>query len=187
MRRVLFHILLVVVLGILGPTACGNGRSIPSTYNGVPLPKPQFAPELPPVWLVINDQAVASSSGSFTITRKVGNGNALTSHGDAPPPHTRPDLATATIPPNVPLTIIVGTTPVAQVQARLAPWTDEFIPLVDPSVSHILRTEQQQAAEGNITVVTLAPLADPTNKLLFISLSFDNGEADYYWRINPIK
>ena len=156
-------------------------RSMPITYKGLALPTPaQVGPGgvLPPAaWLIVGDKAVLASYGSFCYsTRAVFGGMSC---ADAPAPWDLPDLAAATLLAETPAVVVIASTAIEEFHATVRPWTEE--PVAVPVTA--LKAESKR--EVNVTAFTLEPLGEAGDQLLEVSVTYNQGGASYFWRLNP--
>ena len=158
-------------------------RFLPITYKGLALPKPSqvnssiLMPRPPAAWLIVGDEAVLASFGSSCFPMLIfGMGC-----GDAPAPQGRSDLATATLPAQTTAVIVIASTAVKEFHATVQPWTE--IPNSGPPLIRELKAKSQRGI--NKTVFILEPLDDAGDLLLEMTVTFNRGEASYYWRLNP--
>ena len=158
-------------------------RSLPITYKGLALPTPaQVGPDgvLPPsAWLIVGDQAVLASYGSFCLPVLIfGMGC-----GDYLEPRDRSDLATATLPAETPAVVVIASTAIKEFHATSQPWTER--PGSAPPTMRELKAEIKRKL--NMTVFTLEPLGEAGDLLLEVSVTYYRGGAGYFWRLNPAK
>jgi hypothetical protein len=150
----------------------------PATYNGVPLPMPRPVvgfDGLPPVWLIVGDQAIPPSLAAGGTSRE---------HGD--PAYAIPNLPTASLPADARAVIVVGSESVKSFKATVRPWSEDgrIVPL-DDETARELKAEVQR--EGNLTVFILEPTGDAGDQLLNVNITFpvDDSWGFYLWRLNP--
>jgi hypothetical protein len=161
----------------------------PASYNGVTLPAPAQGAKLPPAWLVVGDQAVQGSGGSYAITTKSGDSE-MTEHGDAAPPPLYPDLASVTLPADGRVVIVIGSRSIKEFHATVRPWTNE--PALYSGAERELKAETERA--GSATAFVLEPTGEAGDLLLLVSITFPvdfdpdypvDNSASYLWRLNP--
>ncbi len=165
--------------------------AIPLTFGDVPLPSLRSvnAPEgdiasglvhLPRAWLIVHRQAFPATFGSFTWPISITAERQTVRHADAIEPERIPWLATATVGFNAQPVIIVNARATKQVVPQVRPWTKEpryapFTTLVPTAVQHNV----------DFAIFTLPPLSAVRDQLLSVSVTFEEGSIDYYWRLNP--
>ena len=181
MKRKIFRavIALLALIGIMLIVV----RSLPITYKGLALPKPSqvnssiLMPRPPAAWLIGGDEAVLASYGSSCLPVLIfGMGC-----GDAPAPQGRSDLATATVQAQTTAVIVIASTSIKEFHATVQSWTEA--PGSASSTTRELHVEINRKL--NMTVFTLEPLDDEGDLLLEMTVTFNRGEASYYWRLNP--
>jgi len=179
MKKKLFWV--VVALLVLTVIVLVVVRSLPITYKGLALPTPaQVGPDtvLPPAaWLIVGDTAVLASYGSSCY--RAGLVFGPTGCGDMPAPWDRPDLAAATLPAETPAVVVIASTAIEEFHATVRPWTEE--PVAVPVTA--LKAESKR--EVSVTAFTLEPLGEAGDQLLEVSVTYNQGGASYFWRLNP--
>ena len=179
MKKKLFWV--VVALLVLTVIVLVVVRSLPITYKGLALPTPaQVGPDtvLPPaVWLIVGDTAVLASYGSSCY--RAGLVFGPTGCGDMPAPWDRPDLAAATLPAETPAVVVIASTAIKEFQATVQPWIEG--PVSVPFTT--LKAESKR--EVSVTAFTLEPLGEAGDQLLEVSVTYNQGGASYFWRLNP--
>jgi len=156
-------------------------RSLPITYKGLELPTPpQVSPDIvlpPAAWLIVGDKAVLASYGSSCMPMLiVGMGC-----GTAPDPRDRLDHATAILPADTQAVIVIASTAIKEFHATVQLWTQS-----PDSVLPVIRDLKAESKRGiNKTIFTLEPLDDANDMLLEITVTYNRGDAIYYWRLNP--
>ena len=162
-----------------------------TAYKDVALPMPRYGKvrngktQLPPAWLIIDDQAIPATYGSYTVSFDIGGGFTESEHGDAAPPDMNPDLATAALPAGGQAIIVLGAEAVSEFHARVAEW-----PLApnanDPSSSGL---EAERQPDTGVTVYRLQTLNASRDQVLLVSIAFKShdawGDANYLWRLSP--
>jgi len=179
MKKKLFWV--VVALLVLTVIVLVVVRSLPITYKGLALPTPaQVGPDtvLPPAaWLIVGDTAVLASYGSSCY--RAGLVFGPTGCGDMPAPWDRPDLAAATLPAETPAVVVIASTAIKEFQATVQPWIEG--PVSVPFTT--LKAESKR--EVSVTAFTLEPLGEAGDQLLEVSVTYNQGGASYFWRLNP--
>lgn len=182
------------------PEACPTLTPVAVAYQALALPTPQSVPspipdpyhpgpfiqmQAPPVWLVVGDEVVLGTIGSYEYYRC-----GLLEHGDAVHPREMGDLlATASIPAEAQVEIVVGSTAIIRFQATLQPWIELPESAFDPLSGRKLKAKAK--GEGDVTVYMLEPIADADDQLLAVFITFDVGPGypgagvAYLWRLNP--
>ncbi len=180
----------VVLLAVLTLVSCMSSPSRPqtttfpsrpqtTTFNDLELPPPKpvggARVQPPPAWLIIGDQAVPATYGSFC---------APAGCFDMAPPDQMPDLATADLPAGEQATIVVGSDSVRGFRATVQDWTTDAP--TDPGAEQYIAAEGK--VEGSQTIFTLASLTDTDDQLLQAVATFgEGGDASYLWRLNPAQ
>jgi len=189
-----------VVIGaletVLGPQFAGGGAPPPTptpvsaTYAGLLLPTPKAAgPEAVrpvPVWLVGGGNAVLANYGDYCVS--VSFEGVLRQDGcrhKVVAPWDQPDLATVSLPAGTPAIVVIGSGEVTEFQAVVSDWHGALTPLYPPSTSRELNAESKR--DGNLTVFTLEPIGEAGDQLLAVSITYDQGSANYTWRLNPAQ
>lgn len=164
----------------------------PLSFGDVPLPSIRSvnAPEgdvasgqvpLPHAWLIVRGRAFPATFGSFTWPVSTTNALQEIRHGDAIEPEWMPWLATAILGADEQAAIIIDAQSVKQVEPHVRPWSQEpsyapFTPLL--SFGSVERN-------GVVTIVRLSSLKDASDRLLYVPVTFGQGDVAYYWRLNP--
>lgn len=169
------------------------------TYQGRSLPSPlptglDISP--PPAWLIIGDQAIPASWGTFCYSRIPDSMKTCADVFGIPP-----DVITATLPLTIrPIIVIDGAESVLQSQQSdgtniyapiaLEAWLQPWIPPAPPSPSATLLPTQtlqvEGSRQGNLVVFTLGPLGAVKDQLLAVKAIFPGqGDVQYFWRLNP--
>ena len=161
-------------------------RSLPITYKGLALPTPpQVPPDIvfpPAAWLIVGDKAVLASYGSHCTPMSIfGMGC-----GTMPEPWDRLDLATAVLPAKTQAVIVIASATIKEFHVTVQPWIER--PGSATSTLHELKTERKLGV--NKTVFTLEQLDDANDLLLgvtatYFTITYYQGGAIYYWRLNP--
>lgn len=182
------------------PEPCPTLTPVAVTYQGLALPTPKPVPsrppepshsgpfiemQPPPAWLIAGDEAVLATIGSYEYYRC-----GLLEHGDASPPQEMGDLlATASLPAEAQVEIVVGSAAIMKFQVAIQPWSELPESAFDPLSGRKLKAEAK--GEGDITVYMLEPIADADDQLLAVFITFDVGPGypgagvAYLWRLNP--
>lgn len=182
------------------PEPCATLTPVAVTYQGLALPTPKPVPILPPdashsgpfiqmqpppVWLIVGDEAVLGTIGSYEYYRC-----GLLEHADAAPPREIGDLlATATLPLDEQTVLVVGSRAIKKLQATIQPWSELPELAFDPLSGRKLKAEAK--GEDAITIYTLEPITDTGDQLLAVFITFDVGPGypgagvTYLWRLNP--
>jgi hypothetical protein len=136
---------------------------------------------LPPAWLIASDQAFPATFGSFTWTTRMSDGSTEGVSAQAIEPEYMRWLATAALSGDEQPVLIVNSSAVKTVEPQIRPWTQE------PDYRPFTPLEQQAGVErnGEFSVVTLSPLNDVSDQLLYVYVTFENGDVSYFWRLNP--
>ena len=188
--------------GELSPTPCPTLTPVAVTYNGIALPTPKPNPtqppepnqpeypdiQLPPVWLIVGDEVVLATSGSFENYRC-----GEFEHADAAPPREMGEfLPTAALLAEARAVIVVGSGAITKFQATVQPWSELPEQYFDASSGRPLNAEGKR--EGNVTVYTLESTGNSGDQLLAVSITFyvvggypEGMGASYLWRLNPSK
>lgn len=184
--------------------ACGQTDTSVVTYRGMPLSTPdpivtappapgELSPDSPvqppPAWLIIGDEVIIATIGSFNFSADV-RGRKVAVVADAVPPQMMPNVATAGLPANVPPSVVVGTTAIQAIQARVQAWSEEPRGVFfDSTRGRLLQSEASQ--EGEVTSFLLEPVGNANDQILVVSVTFAGdhaGEsASYIWRLNPTE
>jgi hypothetical protein len=150
--------------------------SFPATYNGVSLPSPVpvGGAQLPPIWLIIQNEAMSGTLQSYYLS----NGQELRSDMDAL--LQGGELATAAFPAGERV-VIVGTKSITWIQVKIvndAPFGSE---------TRSLKAEGK--TEGNAVFFTLEPIGYTSNQFLRVSMDFAEdeitGNVTYTWQLIP--
>ncbi len=156
-------------------------RSLPITYKGLALPTPaQVGPDIvlpPAVWLIVGDKAVLASYGSSCY--RAGLIFGTTGCGEMPAPWDWPDLVTATLPTETPAVVVIASTAIEEFHATVRPWTE------GPVSVPITTLKAESKREVSVTAFTLEPLGEAGDQLLEVSVTYNQGGASYFWRLNP--
>ena len=189
-----------VVIGaletVLGPQFAGGGAPPPTptpvsaTYAGLLLPTPKAAgPEAVrpvPVWLVGGGNAVLANYGDYCVS--VSFEGVLRQNGcrhKVVAPWDQPDLATVSLPAGTPAVIVIGSGGVTEFQAAVSDWHGDLTPLYPQSTPRELKAEGKR--NGNLMVYTLEPIGEAGDQLLGVSITYNQGNANYTWRLNPAE
>jgi len=150
--------------------------SLPATYKGISLPTP--APvgdtQLPPIWLIIRDQAIHGTLQSFHLS----NGQVFESDVDAL--LQAGELATVTFSANEQV-VIIGTKSITGIQVKIVNDAPRGFD------TRSLRADGK--AEGDTVVFTLEPFGYTSNQFLRVSMDFKEGDTlgnvTYTWQLIP--
>ncbi len=175
---VIAFILMLTACEASNPTPSSNGT--PNQYQGTSLPQPEpmraIPTQPPPAWTIVNTVAMPATYGSFCY-----QGACL----DMVLPQQLPHLATTEIPSDARFVVIIDAATVKTVAARVGAWTTVPSAPFDPATTRELPTEVKR--DGRFTIMTLEPLQDSGTQLLAIEVTFNEGQASYLWRLNPVK
>ena len=177
---------LATILLVLYLVACGQRVPSMTSYKGIALPPPADGHKrgLPPAWLIVGDQAVAATYGSYTKHTKLADGGSMASHGDSIPPQMLSRIATALLAADEQAVIVIGSGPVQAFQARVGPWSGNPMARYDPTVTRVLQAAGKPVGGG--MVFTLKPTHAAGDQLLLVAVTFENGDdTEYFWRLNP--
>ena len=181
MKRKIFRAV-IVLLALMGIVLIVI-RFLPITYKGLALPRPPQVehditmPRPSPAWLIVGDKAVLASHGSSCLPVLIfGMGC-----GTMPEPRDLPDLATAVLPTRTPAVVVIASTTIKEFHATVRPWTEGSDSV--PSTIHELKTEIKRGI--NKTIFVLEPLSEAGDLLLEITITYYQGGASYFWRLNP--
>ncbi len=178
---------------VLGPQFAGGSTpgldTVPATYDGIALPGggDTITEDAPPLaWLVSGGTAVPATQGSYTVSYpdesapRGDNGEVVRTvvHADAILPETNPDLATATVAADEHVVVVIASDAIGSFTATLADWTD----LYGPSQRTL---QAERASAGSLTAFTLEPAGDAGDRLLTISITFDQGGCELLLAAQP--
>ena len=150
--------------------------SLPATYKGIslPTPSPVGDVQLPPIWLIIQGEAIHGTLQSSHLS----NGQEFESDIDAL--LQAGELATATFPADEQI-VIVGAKSITGIQVKIV----NDVPLGFDAQS--LRVEGKM--EGDTAVFTLDPFGHTSDQFLRVSMDFKQGETlgnvTYTWQLIP--
>ena len=150
--------------------------SLPATYKGIslPTPSPVGDVQLPPIWLIIQGEAIHGTLQSSHLS----NGQEFRSDVDSL--LQAGELATATFPADEQI-VIVGAKSITGIQVKIV----NDVPLGFDAQS--LRVKGKM--EGDTAVFTLDPFGYARDQFLRVSLDFNEGgivgNVTYTWQLIP--